>query len=515
MDRAAVPDPGLLPSSAEAAGAEAPAASVPVWDSAVRIFHWSLVAGVVTAWISGGTGDRLHEIVGYAVAGLVAFRIAWGFIGTRHARFRDFVRGPAGVAGYVSGIARLKPPHYTGHNPAGAAMIVILLGVLLTIAISGVMMQTNRFFGVDWVEQVHSVAADSLLVLVPLHVLGALLSSWLHQENLIRAMFSGQKQMPKGRVAASRSEHLEFRLKGAEGMFVLSILAGGGAVYGWVSTAGRAPTAAPTVAVDDAVLGTQAQAQAQPQVQAQPQAQPPPPKQVVDLQDYMTGGPENPSRLWMLASGGRLYDRWYAALGKKGPTTNHPSWPAENTNLSGADTWRCKNCHGWDYLGRDGHLKSGAGATGIRGLQRARGRQVEELVAILENDTHRFTDDLIPGHAKQRLAIFVSQGQHTVAQHFYPNGEVKGNAVNGRNLFQTLCAACHGFEGKARKLGASADPGYAGKPLYVGTKARNGPIEVLHKIRNGHPGMPMISLRGLPMQAAVDVLAYVRQLPAE
>jgi cytochrome b/mono/diheme cytochrome c family protein len=499
-------DAGQLPSSAGVVGAEASATSVPVWDAAVRIFHWSLVGLVVTAWISGGTGERLHEIVGYAVAGLIGFRIVWGFVGTRHARFRDFVRGPSSVAGYLSGIARLRPAHYTGHNPAGALMIVILLAVLLTIAVSGFMMQTTRFFGIDWVEQVHSVAADSLLVLVPLHVLGALISSWLHQENLIRSMFSGHKQAPEGHAAASQNERLEFRLKGAEGLFVLSILAAGGAVYGWVSTTGQAAVAVPTLAMVD-------------EVPVLPKPAPPTPPlsrtQLVDLQDYMTGGPEQPSQLWTLASGGRLYDRWYAALGKKGPSTNHPSWPAENTNASGADTWRCKSCHGWDYMGRDGLLKSGPAATGIRGLQRARGRPVEELVAILENNAHQFTDELIPGHAKRRLAAFVSQGQHSVAQNFYPNGEVKGNATNGRNLFQTLCAACHGFEGKARKLGPSADPGYVGKPVYVGTKARHGPIEVLHKIRNGHPGAPMISLRGLGMQAATDVLAYVQQLPAE
>jgi cytochrome b/mono/diheme cytochrome c family protein len=523
-----VPD-GQLPPSADVVRAEAPTTSVPVWDAAVRIFHWSLVGLVVTAWISGGTGDRLHEIVGYAVAGLIAFRIGWGFVGSRHARFSDFVRGPSSVAGYLSGIARLRPPHYTGHNPAGAAMILILLAVLATIAVSGFMMQTHRFFGIEWVEQVHSVAADSLLVLVPLHVLGALLSSWLHQENLVRAMFSGHKHVPKGHAVASDRERLEFRLKGAEGLFALSILAAGGAVYGWVSTNAKVPTAASTVGmaapaanVKTANTGVPTLVNGVPtagindavpvvQTPAAPALQ----KQLVDLQDYMTGGPEQPSQLWILASGGRLYDRWYAALGKKGPTTNHPSWPAENTNISGADTWRCKNCHGWDYTGRDGHLKSGAGATGIRGVQRMRGRSVEAVVAILENNTHQFTDDLIPGHAKRRLAAFISQGQHSVAQYLHPNGDSRGSATNGHNLFQTVCAACHGFDGKARKLGASADPSYIGKPIYLGTKARNGPIEVLHKIRNGHPGAPMISLRGLGMQAASDVLAYVQQLPAE
>jgi cytochrome b/mono/diheme cytochrome c family protein len=538
MDRAAVSDPGPLPPSDESVGAQAPAASVPVWDAAVRVFHWSLVALVVTAWISGGSGERLHEIVGYAVAGLIAFRVLWGFIGTRYARFRDFVCGPRTVAGYLSGIARLKPSHHTGHNPAGAAMILVLLGVLVTIAVSGAMMQSSRFFGVEWVERVHSLAADSLLVIVPLHVLGALVSSWLHQENLVRAMFSGTKRAPEGHVTASLTDRLEFRLKGAEGLFALSILAACGAFYGWVSTMNQAatgpsaPVAVPAMAVvDELPLAQAAVATATPApapasaatpaaaavaVAAQTKATPTPSSRpMVDLQDYMTGGPEQPSQLWVLASGGRLYDRWYAALGKKGPTTNHPSWPADNTNISGAETWRCKNCHGWDYLGRDGLLKSGPGATGIRGVQRMRGRPVEDVVAMLENETHQYTDELIPGHAKRRLATFISQGQHTVSQHLYPNGDAKGNAVVGRNLFQTLCAACHGFEGKARKLGGSGEPSYVGKPLYVGNKARTGPSEVLHKIRNGHPGVPMISMRGLSMQSAADVLAYARQLPTE
>lgn len=502
-----------------AAGAAVPAATVPVWDTAVRVFHWSLVAAVVTSWITGGSGDRLHETVGYAVAGLVAFRMAWGFFGTRHARFRDFVRGPASVMAYGSSIARLRPTHHTGHNPAGAAMIVTLLAVLLAIIVTGVMMQTNRFFGVEWVEQVHSVAANSLLVLVPLHVLGALLSSWMHQENLIRSMFTGHKHLPQGHAAASVQERLEFRLRGAEGLFMLSILTLAGAAYGWLSAPVVAPATSASVATTPAPAAAPAsQAVAVAQGSDVPkvvQAKAPTPTRMIDLQDYMTGGPPDPSQLWMLASGGRLYDRWYAALGKRGPTANHPSWPTENTNVSGAETWRCKSCHGWDYLGRDGLLKSGSGATGVRGVTRMRGRPVEDIVAVLENSTHRYSDDLIPGHAKRRLAAFVSQGQHVAAKYIDPDGEAKGNTVAGRNLFQTMCAACHGFDGKARKLGLSADPAYAGKPLYVGTKARQLPVEVLHKIRNGHPGAAMISLRGLPMQSAVDVLAYIQHLPIE
>lgn len=496
--------------SPEVGSASASPDSAPVWDAAVRLFHWSLVALVVAAWISGGGGERLHEIVGYAVAGLVAFRLGWGFIGTRHARFRDFVRGPSSIAGYLASIARLRPVHYAGHNPAGAAMIVALLAVLVTIAVTGFMMQTHRFFGVEWVETVHGLAADSLLLLVPLHVLGALVSSWLHQENLIRSMISGFKRVPVGDPLATERERLEFRLKGAEGLFALAILVAGGAIYGWFSTEGRQPQPAAPAVVTHVPTARVIDAAPPPR-----DAFPAPAKPLVDLQDYMTGGPQQPSQLWILASGGRLYDRWYAALGKKGPSTNHPSWPDENTNLSGAETWRCKNCHGWDYLGREGHLQSGPGATGIRGVQRMRGRSVDDVVAVLENRTHQYTDELIPGHAKRRIAAFISQGQHTVAQYVDASGDVRGSAANGHNLFQTVCAACHGFDGKARRLGGTGDPSHVGKAIYLGTKARNGPVEVLHKIRNGHPGAPMISLRGLGMQAAADVLAYAQQLPAE
>ncbi len=525
-----------LRSDAESLGAPAPAVSVPVWDVAVRVFHWTLVAAVVTSWITGGTGERIHETVGYAVAGLMTFRMVWGVVGTRHARFRDFVRGPSGVLDYLSSMIKLRPAHHLGHNPAGALMILLLIAALLIIVISGVMMQSNRFFGVEWVEQVHSIAADSLLVFIPLHVLGALVSSWLHQENLIRAMFSGSKRAPKGFRPAGVQERLEFRLKGSEGLFMLSTLTLIGVLYGWTTAPVPAPEVTPPVAVESrgtiALAPTPVPSDTVAQMPPTPVpghtlAQTPPTPmpvapvespsttRMVDVQDYMTGGPEVPSDLWILASGGRLYDRWYAALGKPGPTTNHPSWPADNANLSGADTWRCKSCHGWDYLGRDGQLKSGSGATGVRGINRMRGRPVEEILAILENTTHRYTDDLIPGHAKGRLATFVSQGQHVVAQFIDPNGGIRGEPAKGRGLFQTLCAACHGFDGRGRKLGRSSDPNYTGKPLYVGTKAREVPIEVLHKIRNGHPGAAMISLRGLRMQSAADVLAYLQQLPVD
>ncbi len=546
--------------------------SVAVWDLPVRIFHWSLVISVLTAWLSAGWSSLVHETAGYVALALLLFRIWWGLAGTRHARFRDFVHSPFAVLRYLGDVARMRAPRYIGHNPAGGAMIVVILLLLAVIAVSGWLQLTREFFGVTWVEKIHHWSANALISLIPIHVLGALLSSMLHQENLIKAMFTGRKPAHNADDYASAirtpQELLLDRIRASEAMALLSILVAAGVTIGVLtkeklSDREKASTAAEAAINQPAIEARVASEAAPPSASSSPQpsdaALTPAPAKIVqvagpplpasptinqlpgpdtpvpstvpsnaiegalqghnsattlrDLQDYIAGGPDDPSKTWMLASGGRLYDKWYAAMGKKGPTTNHPSWPEDNTNVKGADTWRCKSCHGWDYLGRDGQYRSGSNATGIRGVQRARNMLVESIVAILENKTHQFTDNLIPGHAKQRLALFISQGQHTVGPLFLPTGKPKGDVNNGRTMFQSVCAACHGFNGKARKLGLSADPAFTGDPMYVGTKANSGPVEVLHKIRNGHPGAVMVSLRALPMQSAVDLLAYAQTLP--
>jgi len=105
--------------------------TVPVWDLAVRIFHWGLVTAFVVAWISAEEWDDLHEAAGYLVMGLVAFRLVWGVIGSSHARFIDFVRSPPAVLGFLRETLRFRAPRYLGHNPAGGAMVVALLVALL------------------------------------------------------------------------------------------------------------------------------------------------------------------------------------------------------------------------------------------------------------------------------------------------------------------------------------------------------------------------------------------------
>jgi cytochrome b len=180
-------------SRADAPGSNVTRRKVLVWDAPVRVFHWLMVASFAGAWLTAESERwrMVHVTLGYTMAGLVAFRIFWGLVGTRHARFSSFVRGPATVARYVRGILRGRPEHYTGHNPAGALAILALLGLSIVITASG--WATFNEIGGKWLEGGHELAANLMLALVGAHIAGALVSSWLHRENLIGAMISGRK----------------------------------------------------------------------------------------------------------------------------------------------------------------------------------------------------------------------------------------------------------------------------------------------------------------------------------
>jgi cytochrome b/mono/diheme cytochrome c family protein len=485
---------------------------VPVWDVAVRLFHWSLVAAVLTSWFTGGSGNRIHEISGSAVAGLLAFRLVWGLIGTRHARFKEFVFHPRALFAYLKDVLLNRADRHVGHNPAGGAMIVALLLCLAVIVTTGFMQLTNRFYGVEWVEHVHHYAANGLMVLVPLHVFGVIISSWMHQENLVGAMLSGDKPMatskhPTAVEAPGESERFNFRLLGSQGFSTLLFVLACGLATGWVLTSGRN-----SGVIEEAKSPAQIPAAIAPAIQEQAAAR------LKDRQDYTASGPDDASLTWVLASGGRLYDNIFTSLATNAPATNHPAWPASNTTIQGEATWRCKSCHGWDYQGRDGQYRTGPNATVAPGIQRSRGRDPAVLMAIMGDSTHQYTDEILPQHAKYRIAQFISRGLHDASRIMQSGNRAKGDVAQGKAVFQTVCAACHGFDGRARKLGISSDrwdTGYTGSPLYVGTKATTGPHEVLHKIRNGHPGVIMVSMRAFPMDVSGNLLAYLQTLPVK
>lgn len=200
---------------------------VRVWDPLVRVFHWSLVVAFAIAWLTADEG-QVHEIAGYTVAGLVAFRLVWGFVGSRYARFAQFLRGPATTLAYLRDLARGRERRYLGHNPAGAAMIAALLITLSGTAFTGWLMEEpsrvamlpdlpqivgpayadddggfgGRGESEEVLEELHEVFANLMLLLVALHVAGVVFASFRHHENLARAMVTGDKRAPKpGEIA--------------------------------------------------------------------------------------------------------------------------------------------------------------------------------------------------------------------------------------------------------------------------------------------------------------------------
>lgn len=167
--------------------------TVRVWDRFVRVFHWSLVALIAAAWLTEDL-KAVHHWIGYTILALVAARLVWGVIGTQHALLSDFVYPPAQVLAYLRDLARGQERRYLGHNPAGGAMILALIGAILATCASGWLMLTDRFWGSRVMEDVHDFAATAILVLVVFHVSGVIWESRRHRENLVRAMFTGAKR---------------------------------------------------------------------------------------------------------------------------------------------------------------------------------------------------------------------------------------------------------------------------------------------------------------------------------
>ncbi|MCK5481560.1 MAG: cytochrome b/b6 domain-containing protein [Gammaproteobacteria bacterium] len=197
-----------------------------VWDPLVRLFHWGLVLAFSIAYLTGDEESSLHIYSGYAVLGLITFRVLWGFIGTRYARFSDFVYSPKSVAQYLMSLAARKPKHYRGHNPAGGWMVIVMLLTLFVVTVSGLKVYAleeglgplagaspvvtiisdaqadsdsdSDHEGGDeaaeefW-EEIHEVSSNFMLLLIFLHITGVIVSSRLHDEHLVKAMITGKK----------------------------------------------------------------------------------------------------------------------------------------------------------------------------------------------------------------------------------------------------------------------------------------------------------------------------------
>lgn len=169
--------------------------TVAVWDLPLRLWHWAFAASILAAWFTPTVYDRLHRIAGYTVLALLAFRLVWGFWGSRYSRFRMVGVRLRAAPRYLWNLRRGMTGRYIGLNPAGTVMLVALLLAIAVSAITGAMSVTVTFFGIWWIEDTHAVASDAVIVLVVLHVLGVVLMGLLQRENLIRAMITGRKRI--------------------------------------------------------------------------------------------------------------------------------------------------------------------------------------------------------------------------------------------------------------------------------------------------------------------------------
>jgi len=189
-----------------------------IWDPLMRIFHWSLVTAFFIAYFTDDDDFLLpHVWAGYAVIGLLVFRLLWGFIGTTHARFSDFISAPSTAVTFVRDTVKGKAKRYLGHNPAGGWMIIIMLTVLTLLSVTGLLLygadeHAGPALGVmagsgkdltKILEHLHEFFANFMVLLVMTHVVGVVVESVLHRENLARAMVTGFKRADNNEHAAS------------------------------------------------------------------------------------------------------------------------------------------------------------------------------------------------------------------------------------------------------------------------------------------------------------------------
>lgn len=164
-----------------------------IWDAPTRVFHWLQAISFVGAYMTSESERNrdIHLAFGYILLGLIVFRLMWGFLGTRYARFSSFLFKPGEIIAYALSLFKGKPKHYLGHNPAGSVSVWLLLSLGLFVCVTGVLALQDD--ASDAVVKMHGVAVNIMLAVILLHIIGVLVSSVLHHENLVRSMITGFK----------------------------------------------------------------------------------------------------------------------------------------------------------------------------------------------------------------------------------------------------------------------------------------------------------------------------------
>lgn len=164
-----------------------------VWDAPTRVFHWVQALCFLGAYLTSDSEKTrdIHVALGYILFGMIVFRLLWGFVGTRYAKFSSFAYGPSKIFSYLVSLFKGKADHFVGHNPIGSVAIWLLLSGGLTLGVTGVMLLQDDFE--DIVEEIHDYATNAMLIVIAIHLIGVFASSFLHKENLVRAMITGFK----------------------------------------------------------------------------------------------------------------------------------------------------------------------------------------------------------------------------------------------------------------------------------------------------------------------------------
>ncbi len=208
---------------------------VEVWDLPTRLFHWALLALVLVAWFTGeeeGQAALIHRYAGEAIAGLIVFRVVWGFIGGEHARFADFAAGPSAIIAHLRDMFSRKPKRHLGHNPLGGVAVFLLLAITAAIVVTGLFAggENNAgpfagMWGLDLAEA-HDVLFRILQALVILHVLGVVVETIKTRDALVPAMITGIKRRASDEKGndARRSSAVAFLVALLIGAFVSAAL---------------------------------------------------------------------------------------------------------------------------------------------------------------------------------------------------------------------------------------------------------------------------------------------------
>jgi thiosulfate dehydrogenase len=218
-----------------------------------------------------------------------------------------------------------------------------------------------------------------------------------------------------------------------------------------------------------------------------------------------------------VSEGGVLYDNWMKAMGVDAPASDQPLFATQTTNTrTGTDTWRCKECHGWDYKGVDGAYGSGSHQTGFTGILDAAAMSAEDLTAWLngtKNPDHNFAGEGMMGDAQVAMMVAFLQSEKIDSPAFVNADKTVtgGDAEHGKQVFEFYCSTCHGEDGRTHNFGDAAEP------EFVGTVAADNPWEFVHKVNYGNPATIMPSGVNMvwTLQDIIDLLTYAQSLPVK